>query len=218
MNIDPKQLSKLVSYMATFDGGVYYSGKQKGENSKANCKFILNMRKENEDYVMWVKSTLENITSVSVREPKDYSTDGCTRQPLLRLESQYHPYFTKVRDRLYIDNHKVIDPHMLKQMDAEALAIIFMCDGGTHLDLRFKNPHASISLHTKGYSYADNMALSKAIYENTGIVTNVNRHNKYWFLRVATRSHKDFYEAVKPHVLPSFDYKFERIAPVITGW
>lgn len=213
MNIDPKRLSKLVGYMTTFDGGVYYSSKTAG-----NCKFIMNMRKENEDYILWVKQTLENITSVSIREPADYNTDGCTRKPLLRLESRAHPYFTKIRERVYIDNHKVIDPHLLKQMDAEALAIIFMCDGGTHLDLRFKNPHASISLHTKGYSYADNMALSKSIYKNLGIVTNVNRHNKYWFLRVSTKSHKKFYDEVNPYVCPSFAYKFERIAPVISGW
>lgn len=217
MNIDPKRLSKLVSYMATFDGGVYYTSKKKPSN-KSNCKFIMNMRKENEDYLMWVKETLENITSVILKDVPDYNTDGYNRKPQMRLESRQHPYFTKIRDRIYIDNHKVIDPHMLKQMDEEALAIIFMCDGGTHLEKRFKNPHAYITLNTKGFSYADNMALSKAIYDKTGIITNVNRHSKYWFLTVPKKSQKAFYEAVKPCICKSFDYKFERIAPAIAGW
>lgn len=217
MNIDPKQLSKLVNYMATFDGGIYTPYKPK-PTSKPNCQFIMNMRKENEDYVMWVKETLENITGVNIYERGDYNTDGYSRQPQLRLESNRHPYFTKVRERIYIDNHKVIDPHTLKQMDAEALAIIFMCDGGTGLDNRHKNPHAQIKLHTKGFSHPENAALSKAIYEKTGIITNVNTHGKYYYLNVATKSHKLFYETVKPYVLPSFDYKFERIAPVIAGW
>jgi len=217
MNIDPKQLTKLVSYMATFDGGVYVPHKKKPD-SKVNCQFILNMRAENEDYVLWVKETLENITSVRVKSKKDYNTDGYNRKPQLRLESNRHPFFTKIRDRIYIDNHKVIDPHMLKLMDAEALAIIFMCDGGTSLDNRHKNPHCKIDLHTKGFSYADNMALSKAIYDKTGINTKVHKHSKYFYLNVATKSHKLFYETVKPYVLPSFDYKFERIAPVIAGW
>lgn len=217
MNIDPKQLTKLVSYMATFDGGIYKPYARK-EGSKDNCQFIMQMREDNEDYLLWVKKTLENITSVRLSNRPDYNTDGCNRKPQLRLESNRHPYFTKLRERIYVDNHKVIDPHMLKLMDAESLAIIFMCDGGTSLDSRHKNPHAKIELHTKGFSYADNMSLSKAIYDKTGVVTNVNRHSKYYYLNVATKSHKLFYETVRPHMCKSFDYKFERIAPVIAGW
>ena len=217
MNIDPKQLNKLVSYMATFDGGVYYPHKRK-EDSVVNCQFIMQMRKENEDYLLWVKETLENITSVRLTERPDYNTDGYFRQPQLRIETNRHPYFTKMRERLYVDNHKVIDPHMLKQMDAEALAIIFMCDGGVSLDSRNKKPHARICLHTKGFSYADNMFLSKAIHDATGVITTVNHQGKYYYLNVATKTHKLFYETVKPYVKPSFDYKFGRIAPVISGW
>ena len=217
MNIDQKQLTKLVSYMSTFDGGIYVPYKRKPD-SKVNCQFILNMRKENEDYVMWVKSVMENVTGVNIYERPDYNSDGYSRQPQIRLETNRHPFFTKIRDRIYIDGHKVIDPHMLKLMDEEALAIIFMCDGGTSLDTRNKNPHSRISLHTKGFSYADNMALSKSIYDKMGIITNVNKHGKYYYLNVATKSHKDFYFSVKPFVCSSFDYKFERLAPVIAGW
>jgi len=217
MNMDKKQLTKLVSYMATFDGGIYVPHKRKVD-SKVNCKFILNMRKENEDYVMWVKSVMEEITSVNLYERQDYNTDGYSRKPQIRLETKRHPFFTKIRDRIYIEGHKVIDPHMLTLMDEEALAIIFMCDGGTSLDIRHKNPHAKIDLHTKGFSYADNMAISKAIYTKTGVITNVNRHGKYYYLNVATKSHRDFYYSVKPFICHSFDYKFGRIAPVIAGW
>lgn len=217
MNIDPKQLTKLVSYMATFDGGIYYGNKKKPD-SVVNCQFIMQMRKENLDYLLWVKETIENVTSVRITEPRDTNTDGYSRQPMLRLESNRHPLLTTLRERIYIDNHKVIDPHMLKLMDAESLAIIFMCDGGVSLDKRNPKPHAKIALHTKGFSYADNMALSKAIYDSTGVVTNVNRHYQYYFLVVVTKSHKLFYETVKPYIKSSFDYKFERIAPVIAGW
>ena len=217
MNIDQKQLTKLISYMATFDGGIYIPHKRKPD-SKVNCKFIMNMREENRDYLEWVKEILENITSVSIKERPDYNTDGYERSPQLRLESNRHPFLTKIRERIYVDNHKVIDPHMLKLMDAEALAIIFMADGGTHLTPGTKKPSSQIALHTKGFSYADNMALSKSIYDTLGIKSNVNRHYKYYLLNIPVKDHKKFYETVNPHVLPSFDYKFERIAPVIAGW
>lgn len=207
MSIDQKQLSKLVYFMATFDGGVYPVGK--------NASFIMNMRTENLDYLLWVKSTLENITSVSLVDRKDYNTDGYNRKPQKRLYSSVHPYFNKVRDRLYIDNKKVLDPHMLSMLDAEALAIIFMADGSTALDKRWTNPHGKIDLCTKGFSYFDNLALSKAIYDKCGICTTVRRHNNYWYLGIKTAHIISFIDMIHEYVLPSFYYKLERIAPAI---
>lgn len=194
---DKKDLVKLVSFMATFDGGIYsYEG---------NAKFIMNMRKENLDYLTWVKTTLENITSVRMYNRKDYNTDGCDRKPQVRLESNRHPFFSKIKERLYIHNHKVIDPHMLKLLDAEALAIIFMADGSANL----KN---GIRLHTKGFSYHDNMALSKAIYDKLGLRSNINRQNQYFELRFKSADINKFIDTVKEYICPSFRYKLEQVA------
>jgi len=200
--------------MATFDGGIYVPHKRKSD-SKVNCMFAMNMRKDNLDYVEWVASVLSNITSCRITDRKDYNTDGCARAPQVRLESRRHPFLTTLRRRLYINNHKVIDPHMLKLLDAEALAIIFMCDGGTYLE-RSGNT-ASISLHTKAFSYADNMALSKAIYNATGIRSTVNRHYDYYLLRINSRDNVLFYKTVLPYMKDSFLYKFTRIAPALQG-
>ena len=206
MSIDKKQLVKLLSYMSTFDGGLYRQG-------PGNAYFVLNMKKENLDYVQWVASVLSEVTGVTIKDRPDYSTDGCNRQPQVRLESQRHPQLTKLHGRIYMNNHKVLCPHMLKLMDAEALAIIFMADGGSSLDLRSKNPHVSLSLNTKGFSYSDNMALSKAIYSSLGVRTTPQRHNQYWYLRVPTKDVLKFISLVEPYVLPSFYYKLARIAP-----
>lgn len=207
MSVDEKQISKLLYYVTTFDGGVYYTGN--------NCSFIMNMVKDNLDYLMFVKSVVENVTSVQIKEVPDYNTDGCTRKPLMRLWSKSHPRLNKIRDRVYIDNHKVIDPHMLTLMDDEALAIIFMTDGSSSLDSRWTNPHCKIDLCTKGFSYNDNLALSKAIYEKCGIRTTVHRHKTYYYLNVKTADHIKFVEAVLPHLCKSFYYKLERIAPAL---
>ncbi len=211
MSIDKKQLVKLLSYMSTFDGGLY-------RYDKGNARFILNMRTENLDYIQWVSSVLSEIpVGVTMKERKDYNTDGCHRKPQIRLESKSHPLLTQLHSRIYMDNHKVIDPHMLTLMDSEALAIIFMCDGSTSLDLRSKNPHASITLCTKGFSYADNMSLSKSIYGATGIHSTIHRQNQYYYLSIPTKDHKLFVDTVRPHVCPSFCYKLERIAPAMGG-
>lgn len=203
MSINEKQLSKLLYYFSSFDGGVYPSGKE--------CRYVMNMREENLDYITWVKETIESFTSISSH---DVIQRG-DRSPLVCLTSKAHPKFTAIRERLYLhDGKKVLDPHQLSLLDAEALAIIFMADGGTNMD---KGKYPEIKLHTKGYSYFDNLALSKAIYEKTGIRTRVNRHNQYFFLRVKTADLPLFIKTVAPFMQPSFSYKLERLAPAMGG-
>ena len=203
MSINEKQLSKLLYYFSGFDGGVYMSGK--------DARYVMNMRKDNEDYLMWVKKTIEEFTSVNIH---DVIQRG-NRMPLLSLTSKTHPKFTSIRERLYLPcGKKVLDPHQLTLLDAEALAIIFMADGGTHMD---KGRYPEIKLHTKGYSYFDNLALSKVIYEKTNIRTTVNRHNQYSFLRVKTDDVTLFTATVQPFIVPSFSYKLERLTPAMGG-
>ena len=201
MSINEKQLSKLLYYFSGFDGGVYPSGK--------NSRFVLNMREENSDYVEWVESVISTFTSTH----KHKVIQRGNRAPLVSLTSKAHPKFSVIRERLYTpDNKKILDPHQLTLLDDEALAIIFMADGGTSLD---KGKYPEIKLHTKGYSYFDNLALSKAIYEKTGVRTTVQKHNQYFFLRVKTADLKLFIKTVSPFILPSFSYKLERLAPVM---
>lgn len=201
MSINEKQLSKLLYFFSSFDGGVYPSGKE--------CRYVMNMRKDNLDYVQWVQQTVEHLTSTHLH---DVIQRG-NRSPLVCLTSKPHPVFSSIRERLYTpEGKKVLDPHQLTMLDAEALAIIFMADGGTHMD---KGRYPEIKLHTKGYSYFDNLALSKAIYEHTGVRTTVNKHNQYFFLRVKTADLSLLIKTVIPHILPSFSYKLERLAPAM---
>ena len=201
MSINEKQLSKLLYYFSGFDGGVYQSGK--------HCRFVMNMREENSDYIDWVEQTINTFTSTN----RHTVIQRGNRAPLSNLTSAAHPKFSSIRERLYTpEGRKILDPHQLTLLDEEALAIIFMADGGTSLD---KGKYPEIKLHTKGYSYFDNLALSKAIYEKTNIRTTVNKHNQYYFLRIKTADLNLFVKVVSPFVLKSFSYKLERLAPVM---
>jgi len=199
-----KDQSKRLYYFSTFDGGLYVTGKC------TNAKFIMNMREENRDYVEKVQQTLEDAgIGTRLYDRKDYNTDGYTRKPQLRLESKTHPKLTTIWERVYIDGHKVIDPHMLTLLDEEALSIIFMADGGRYVDPRC-NATPAYSLHTKGFSYGDNFLLKKALKEKLDLEFNVHRHSKYWFLTLRSKDSKKFEQLVGPHVLSSFDYKLGR--------
>lgn len=207
--IDKKQLVKLISFMATFDGGLYVR--------YTNPQFIMNMRKENLDYINWVKSTLETFVGVKLYD-RTLQDDGYNRKPQIRLESNAHPWLLPLWERMYTPyGNKVLDLHMLNLLDAEALSIIFMCDGGSKVykSTRSVNFSSDITLNTKGFSEADNLALSKAIYEKLNIRSTVNRQNQYRYLRIKSADHQLFADTVSPYILPSFKYKLERLAPVI---
>jgi len=208
MSRDKKQLTKLLSFMATFDGGLYRRTNRHG--NLGNATFIMNMKKTNLDYVEWVADTLNELVGTRITPRPDYNTDGCMRQPQVRLESKSHPVLSTLHERIYIDGKKVIDPHMLKLLDGEALAIIFMADGSV-------SAAGDVNLNTKGFSYGDNMILSKAIYGRLGIQTNINRNGQYFYLRVPKKNNAQFYAAVAAYVKPSFSYKLERLAPWFKG-
>jgi hypothetical protein len=199
-----KELMKRLYYFSTFDGGLYLVA------SSTNASFIMNMKKENLDYVQRVESALVDAGIGCVINDRKLQDDGFNRQPQVTLRSKNHPKLTTIRDRIYIDGRKVIDPHMLTMMDAEALAIIYMADGSCVYDKRSPEARPNITLNTKGFSYGDNWLLKKAIKDTLDLEFNINRQNNYWYLRLRAKDMDKFFEVVKDFVLPSFNYKLGR--------
>jgi len=199
-----KELSKKLYYFSTFDGGLYLVG------SSTNAKFIMNMKKENSDYVEKVRDTLVEAGIGCSIVNRKLQEDGFNRQPQITLSSSNHPKLTTIRDRIYIDGKKVIDPHMLTMLDAEALSIIYMADGSRVFDKRSPNAKPNITLNTKGFSYGCNYLLKKTLKEKLDLEFNIQRQNNYWYLRLRSKDIEKFYEIVSPFILKSFSYKIER--------
>lgn len=208
--MDKKQLTKLLSFMAMGDGGLYLP------DEKGNAQFIMNMKKENLDYILWVKSVLEQVTGTRMYDRKDYNTDGCNRKPQVRLESNRHPALTTIRDRIYcVDGHKGIDMHTMKLLDWEAMAILYMCDGSgqeyLRPDIGMVNPSCKVTLNMKRLSEAEQLILKRTIRDNLGVEFNVNRQNKYFYLNLRTKDVNKFMDGVMPFMCESFMYKIVRM-------
>lgn len=204
--MDKKQLTKLISYFAMGDGGLYV----KGEN--CNAQFIMNMKKENMDYIDWVYSTLSEVTGVRVYDRPDYNADGHDRKEQVRLESRRHPFLTTVRDRIYtVDGHKGLDLHTLKLLDWEALSILYMSDGNLYKYLRpeigMVNSSYSLTLNMKRLSEVEQLVLKQAIRDRLEVEFNINRQDKYFFLRLRSKDLNKFIDGVSPYITESFKYK-----------
>lgn len=190
---DKKELMKLCSFIVMGDGGVYLNGK--------NYYFIMNMIKENEDYVLLCKDILENITSCRITEVQKEGN----RKLQLRLESRNHPYFNTLRDRIYIDKYKSIDNHALKLLDYEALSFLYMSDGSACYKGKYKS--ICVTLNLKRLSYGDQLLLKKTLKDKLDLEWNVNKIGKYFYLTLRTKDHDKFFKNIKPYITPSFMYK-----------
>jgi hypothetical protein len=200
---DKKQLTKLISYMIMGDGGVYNYTKN------GNASFIMNMVEKNEDYVLYCKSILENITSCKIAKVQKEGN----RQPQLRLSTMAHPFFNTMRERIYVENYKSIDHHALKLLDYEALAFLYMSDGslGKYLrpEIGMRNPSCKITLNLKRLSYGDLFILKKALKDYLDLEWNILKHGKYFYLSLRMKDVRKFIEGITPYILPSFLYKID---------
>lgn len=212
--LNKKELVKALSYIVMGDGGLYIVGRC------TNASFAMNMKKEHMDFIAWCQWVVEHVTSCSITDRK-LSEDSWNRQPQVRLQSRNHPQLTTMRDRIYTDGYKGIDPHALKLLDAQALAILYMCDGS----LVVTPPNAkrgsvsneySVTLNMKRLSYGDQFILKKALKEQLDLEWNINRQGKYYYLRLRAKEVDKFMEMMAPHVFPSFQYKIKECFRVVS--
>lgn len=220
--MNKRRLIKLISMFSFVDGGLYKRG------PKHNAYFAMNMLTKHEDYIDWVKETIEQVTSVTKRDVKN----PC-KNPQISIYSKSHPLFTKLHSRLYIDGYKGIYPHLLKMIDWECLAIMHMCDGCFRITSKLssnsikrgsKSDEYSVTLNMKRLSYGDQFLLKKLFKEKFDLEFNINsqtyRGKTYYYLRLRTKDIEKFMDGIKDYILPSFSYKvapFVRRTPAEAG-
>ena len=208
---DKKRLMKLMSFLTMSDGSVY-RGRGAG-----NCLFSLSATEDHKDFIDYCAGVVGNITSSKVmlveREPP--------RRNLLKLYTPVHPYFNKLRDRIYVGNYKSLDSHALKMLDFEALAILYMADGCLGKWERAPDKCSyTTTINMCRLSYGDQWLLKKAIKDKTGIEFNVVKTGgKYFTLRLRRPYLQQFMDGIRPFILGSFNYKLisEQVAPQPVG-
>lgn len=200
-----KNYSKYLYYFSTFDGTLEMTGN--------NARLRITMIEDSIEYLIHVSTLLDQMGISSTISPKSNTTGFKNSKPQFILGTVRHPKLTKVWKRIYQYGRKVIDPHMLTLLDAEALAIIFMCDGSGS----YANKKPQYYLHTNSFSYAENLLLKQTIKKQLNLEFNVVKNKKWYELRLARTSAERFVMLIEPFVLDCFKYKLkvesERLTP-----
>ena len=191
--MDKKQLTKLLTFFTLGDGNLEMHGK--------HARMRVSHNVQNRDYLDWIKSVMEEVTSVTeyerIKQQEHHSTN-------IVLSSKTHPVYTTLYDRIYLNGRKSIDPHSLKLLDAQALAILLMDDGSS---AKKDGKLTSLYLHTNAFSYGDNLLIKKALEEQLGLMFNVLRNRKWYELRLRNKDYPKLYDMCMPHMFESFYYK-----------
>lgn len=195
---DKKELVKIISFLTMCDGSVHKNG------GTINNVFSMSQTEDHEDFIVWVKSVIENITSCTIKLTKR----ELPRKNIYKVQSLSHPFFNDIRDRVYVDKYKSIDPHALKLLDWQSLAIMYMCDGCLGSN-KHKNSFTT-TLNLCRLSYGDQLLLKKALKERLDLEWNVVRTGgKYYTLRLRMKDFDKFMNGIEPYIFESFKYKLK---------
>lgn len=205
--MESKYLTKIVAACLLGDGCVKIR-----PCGHKNAHFVLAQTEDHYDHVLYIKNILSELTHVNEWTKENFSK-GSGKNPKVQkwIETRTHPFYTKFRERMYPNGHKVVDPHYLTLLDWEFLAIWYMQDGSVCSN----GTHASIRIATHNFSYGDNHCLRQALADKLGILFNVvssRRNNKqYYSLSLNSKSNECFLENVSPYVQHSFSYKIPKM-------
>ena len=202
---DRKVLTKYAWIFSLGDGCLMSGFSKNRPNKNVNAFFGCGQLADNEDYILWRADILSNITSVYLQcKSKD-------RRPQIDTITGHHPFFTTLRSRMYLNGHKVVDPHDLKLLDWEALAILYQDDGCLSKKPKGNNCY-TLSLSTESFSYGEQVMLQRAIKDKTDIlfrIGSIRTKGGLHYILVISKydSIVKFLDGVKPFIKPSFEYK-----------
>lgn len=197
MKTNMKELSSFVKWSVFGDGCVARW------THNTDAAYSIQRDPVHEDYILYLQSVLDTLpdcrTSISKYTRKD------NNKSVIALRTNSHPLFSRVRDRQYIEGHRVLDPHMLTTLDWENLAVLYMDDGS----LCYNNKDVPIvRLSTCAYSYYEQLELTKVMTDKFGLIFYVNKCGKFYQLNLARKSMDTFFAGIEQYLIPSYEYKF----------
>ena len=158
------------------------------------------------EYLEYVGETLSALSIGFTIVDKVNSSGFKNSKPQLMLSTVQHPKLFKIRNRIYLNGRKVLDPHLVKFLDAESFTIMFMADGSSSIAARGCPQYY---IHTNMLSYPENCYLQIAIRERLGLDFNVVQNKGLWELRMRISSLDKMLETIEPHILDCYAYKFK---------
>lgn len=205
MKLNEFELTQTISSFLFGDGFL------RMRNGVKNATYACTQIAEHEDYLMWQKSILENLTSVSVYVAEEHiDKNGTKHKKSIRIETKSHPFFTTLYERWYMHGRKTFSVHDANNLNWQGLANWYM-DDGYILNSSDASQRNTIWLCTDNFTHAEVILLQKILFENFELPFNIRKRDKFYRLVLRKKFTRQFANGVKPYVFDSFKYKFRTI-------
>lgn len=194
-----KDCFKRLYYFAMFDGSLELK-------APGTARLRVVQTQDKREYLESIGETLTALDIGFTIVEKKNTSGFKNSKPQLMLSTGQHPKLFKIRNRIYLNGKKVISPHLIKFLDAEAFTIMFMADGSSSYAARGAPQYY---IHTNMLSYPENCYLQIAIRERLGLEFNVVQNKGLWELRMRASSLDKMLETIAPHLFDCYAYKFK---------
>ena len=184
-----KELKRLYTW-SIFGGSIITSLSRKG------YYFNLTLGVNHLDFVEHVESTLQ---ALSISYKKTYYERRSTQIYLNTVSSNL---IKEIKSKLYVKDHKTLDPVLLDMLDEEMLADMIVLEGmGT------RHKKTGYVLYLYEFSYGDVNTLKEYLKSVFNIDSTINRSVYGYKLVMPKRNNRAITQLINPYVLPSFQYK-----------
>lgn len=212
--INKKEIVKAIAASLLGDGSIYREGNKNGNFRMSQISIHL-------DHLTYIGNILSDLTKVDIKQVRkekvDVVIDGkkTVSNPYHTLRTMNHPLYTKFRQRVYPNGHKVVDPHYLTLLDWEFLAIWYMQDGMLE-PKREDTINCGAAICTDNFSYGDCVLLRQALIEKLNLTWNIRpkstnkQGNRTYRMHLYRKQFDYFEENIRKYIQPSFLYKIER--------
>ncbi len=170
-----------------------------------------------QDYIFWKYKYLQVLCN---REPRFYHTTRNGKElSAYHLRTVTHSMFTRLRNILYPQGHRIVSGRILNSLTSVGLAVWYMDDGNLCVRDRLDTKSRSIDLHIERYMPACCDVLRRWFQEKFGIMAKLAVH---YFSYVQERVMLylrfpiyDFYHTLRPVIadvveqIPSMRWKLD---------
>lgn len=143
----------------------------------------------------YVDYKYKSLKRLCISAPKERSMNE--GRVAYRFFTKQHPELTKIYNRFYKNNKKIIPKNLV--IDPVMLAIWYMDDGS-------KSRDSDIYLNTQQFFLTDQKILLKCL-RDLGITARLNKDKKYHRIRILKESIANFMKIIDPYIIPSMRYK-----------
>lgn len=177
-----------------------------GDGGRSKKNFFIQHSSKQEDYILFKKQVLEQITGRPVNVRRWNTKEGYS---LIRIEPKLIPLTRILVKKLYKAGTKTITRKFLNLLTPQGIAIWFMDDGSKSFKRKNGRIHAlEVTLNTY-ISKEENEIIVSYFSEVWGFKWGLNKSKGCYRLRMGTQQGKSFFPFISPYIHESMLYKLQ---------